>query len=171
MTEQNDMPLRIYLHPEAAKHDSFTRKIHGNDCEYIRADLVTPPPERQSLVAVLDDIIEYYENEYPIAEYPNRDNLTVAAHFDALSVEQIREIRSALCPTQGTRNERVRSDDDQYICRSEFERWFSDDYSSPKAIERDGGEGYKLLSAQNNWQAWKAAWNAKGAAAPKNGGA
>lgn len=41
--------------------------------------------------------------------------------------------------------------------RAQFERWFSDDGKSPKAIERDDSGNYKLGSAAWAWTAWQAA--------------
>jgi hypothetical protein len=40
--------------------------------------------------------------------------------------------------------------------RVEFERWYSDQYTWPKAIERSG-EHYKVMHAQQSWIAWQAA--------------
>lgn len=39
--------------------------------------------------------------------------------------------------------------------RLAFEKWASDDYKNPNAIERNG-EGYKLMQTQSDWSAWKA---------------
>lgn len=47
--------------------------------------------------------------------------------------------------------------------REAFERWYSDDGASPKAIERNAGGGYKLLQACNAWTAWHAASASKDA--------
>ena len=46
-------------------------------------------------------------------------------------------------------------------CREAFERWFSDDYQSMKAIEKNADGNYILQSAYNNWKAWEAAWEAR----------
>lgn len=41
--------------------------------------------------------------------------------------------------------------------RQRFERWYSDDGKSPKAVERDGRGGYLLLQTANAWTVWQAA--------------
>lgn len=41
--------------------------------------------------------------------------------------------------------------------RTEFEHWFSDNGKFPKAVERSGDGGYKLMSACSAWKAWQAA--------------
>ena len=39
--------------------------------------------------------------------------------------------------------------------RSEFEKWESDNGKWPRSIERSG-EGYRLITVQSDWTAWKA---------------
>lgn len=39
--------------------------------------------------------------------------------------------------------------------REKFEAWFSDGGKWPQAIERSR-DGYKLITAQNGWEAWQA---------------
>lgn len=46
-------------------------------------------------------------------------------------------------------------------CREAFERWFSNNYSFPKAIEKNYDGSYKYQSTYNNWRAWQAAWNTR----------
>lgn len=46
-------------------------------------------------------------------------------------------------------------------CREKFERWFSDNGASPKAIEKGADGEYLLASAYHNWKAWQAAWDAR----------
>lgn len=40
--------------------------------------------------------------------------------------------------------------------REDFEKWYSDDGKSTRAIERHG-EGYKLAQANSAWETWKVA--------------
>ena len=45
---------------------------------------------------------------------------------------------------------------DDPTIRVAFEKWYSDDWQTPKAVERDGKGGYKLMGAETAWQAWMA---------------
>lgn len=40
--------------------------------------------------------------------------------------------------------------------REDFEKWYSDEGKSQRAIERHG-EGYKLAQANSAWETWKVA--------------
>ena len=40
--------------------------------------------------------------------------------------------------------------------RKEFERWASDDWTSPNAVLKDADGIYKLMSVQQQWRAWQA---------------
>jgi hypothetical protein len=40
--------------------------------------------------------------------------------------------------------------------RKEFERWASDDFTSPNAVLKDADGIYKLMSVQQQWRAWQA---------------
>ena len=41
--------------------------------------------------------------------------------------------------------------------RIAFEKWYSDDWKTPKSVERDGNGGYKYMGAHSAWAAWEAA--------------
>ena len=40
--------------------------------------------------------------------------------------------------------------------RKQFERWASDDWTSPNAVLKDADGIYKLMSVQQQWRAWQA---------------
>ncbi len=40
--------------------------------------------------------------------------------------------------------------------RKEFERWASDDFTSPLAVLKNADGIYKLMSVQQQWRAWEA---------------
>ncbi|AHF77926.1 Phage protein [Sodalis praecaptivus] len=54
------------------------------------------------------------------------------------------------------------SDKDE-IERQRFEYWASDKGQYPRAVEKRGNK-YLFLTAQNQWEAWQAAWQASRAA-------
>jgi malate synthase len=41
--------------------------------------------------------------------------------------------------------------------RAAFEQWYSDEWESPAAVERNGKFGYRYAGAQAAWVAWQAA--------------
>jgi len=46
-------------------------------------------------------------------------------------------------------------------CQKAFEKWMSDNYNWPQTLEKRADGGYKLMQSDQNWKAWKAAWEAK----------
>ena len=45
-------------------------------------------------------------------------------------------------------------------CRGAFEKWYAQGDAKCPSIIRNG-DGYRLMQAQQSWQAWQAAWEAK----------
>lgn len=42
--------------------------------------------------------------------------------------------------------------------RTEFERWCGQDGRWPQALQRDGSNGYRLMSTHSAWATWRIAW-------------
>lgn len=42
--------------------------------------------------------------------------------------------------------------------REQFEKWYSDEGATPRAVERDARGAYKYSGAATAWDVWRAAW-------------
>ncbi|GEM_PF-5657032 len=47
-------------------------------------------------------------------------------------------------------------------CRSAFEEWYEDGWSSYNVKLERSGDGYAQTLAEDQWEAWQAAWKARG---------